>query len=74
MAEYVERQKLSDDDIRRCLIAPRGTDWESLAAELGTSPGYLFNIRGRSSKRVLRIARELGLPSRVKYAWMEGWE
>lgn len=69
MAERIYQQKLSDDDVKRILLCPRGSVG-ALADELGILPKTAFHYRARSSKRAMRIAREIGLPPRKAYDFL----
>lgn len=60
MAEYRDRQKLTDDQVRHILTSS-GT-YEATARSVGCTERTVWHYRARKSKRALRIARELGLP------------
>jgi AmiR/NasT family two-component response regulator len=56
-------RKLTDRDVVAILTASEAWSNESLAARYGVSAWTVRGVRRRDTKRALRIARQIGLPS-----------
>ncbi len=65
MVEVPSRQKISDDDVKRILLAEPG-QVAIVAADIGIHPASAIGLRQGNSKRALRVARGIGLTLPVR--------